>query len=290
MQTLTQIIEEGIEKERHGVDVLVTPECASRALAYNLKNRLVRKKWVAELIKRMKDGRFVDSHPHGIIFSDSRLIDGQHRLMAIIQAKKNVVMRVDTGRPDGVREFINDGPARQVYDRISLVENDTLNKRLIELLSAWSRIHLEVRGGGIPTATIKQAWDDIGPHALQVVQFTYPISSHRDTRGLMRSAVCAAVCAAMRHDAEFGIRFLKSYMLPDGEVQPARVLREWLIRTSGSSSGRHMAQRIDYQYAMMAIRAAFVGRTIKILKQTGELGVDDLVTERKKMLAKGDAT
>ena len=286
MQTLTQIIEEGIGIERHGVDVLVTPECASRALAYNFKNRLVRQRWVAELIKRIKDGRFVDSHPHGIIFSDSRLIDGQHRLMAIVQAKQNVVMRVDTGRLDGVREFINDGPARQVYDRISLVDNETLNKRLIELLSAWSRIHLSVRGGGIPTAIVKQAWDHIGPHALQVVQFTYPISSHRDTRGLMRSAVCAAVCSAMLHDAEFGMQFLKSYMLPDGELQPARVLREWLIRTSGPSSGRHMAQRVDYSYSMMAIRAAFVGRTIKIVKQTSELGVEDLVDERKKMLLK----
>lgn len=290
MKTLTQIIDEGIEKERHGIDVLVTPECASRALSYNVKNRLVRKKWVAELVKRINDGRFVDSHPHGIIFSDSRLIDGQHRLMAILQAKKSVVMRVDTGRLDRVREFINDGPARQVYDRISLVENETLNKRLIELLSAWSRIHLNIGSSSVSTAAVKQAWEDIGQYALRIVEFTYPIYGNRECRGLMRSSVCAAVCAAMRHDVDFGLRFLKSYMQPDGELQPARVLREWLIRTSSVSSGRHMAQRIDYSYAMMAIRAAFVGRTIKILKPTSELGVDDLITERKKILAKGDAT
>jgi hypothetical protein len=58
---------------------------------------------------------------------------------------------------------------------------------------------------------------------------------------------------------------------------------------SGQGSGRATAQKFDYGYAMMAIRAAFVGRTIKLLKFTSELGVDDLVAERKKMLTKGGA-
>lgn len=287
MQTLTQIIEEGIHVERHGVDVLVTPECASRALSYNVKNRLVRKNWVAELVKRIADGRFVDSHPHGIIFSVSRLIDGQHRLMAILQAKKNVVMRVDTGRLDAVREFINDGPARQVHDRIALVENESKNKRVIELLSAWCRIHTNVGARAVPTATVTQAWNEIGQQALKAVDFTYPIYSRRECRGLVRSAVCAAAVTAMRHDEDFGMRFLQSYMLPDGEIQPARVLREWLIRTASSGSGRAMSQRIDYSYAMMAIRAAFTGKTIKIVKPTSYIDVDDLLSERKKMLLKG---
>lgn len=287
MKTLTQIIEEGIDIQRHGVDVLVTPECASRALAYNLKNRLVRARWVTELAKRLIDGRFVDSHPHGIIFSRTRLLDGQHRLMAIIQAKKNAVMRIDTGREDEVREFINDGPARQVYDRITLMEQPTVNKRLIEVLSAWSRIHLNVGSGSVPTVAVRQAWEDIGHCAKQIVEITYPIYGSRECRGVMRASVAAAVCAAMKHDADFGIRFLKSYIVADGEIQPARVLREWLIRTASSSSGRHMAQRIDYSYAMMAIRAAFVGRTIKILRQTNEVGIEDLLADRQKMLSKG---
>ncbi len=289
MKTLTQIIDEGIEVKRDAIKVIVTPQCATRALSLNVNNRIISQAWADELSARQQDGRWDDDHPHGIVFSDSRLIDGQHRLLAVQKSGENVVMRVDTGVRDGLREFINDGPSRKACDRLTFNSDRTKNKRLVEILTAWCRIHYPGNvAKQVPTNAITRAWEEIGQYAESVVEQTYAAYASKVCRGTVRAPVMCAVCELMRHDMDLGLRFLDSVRFPDGPVQPARILREWLIRTTGTSFGRVSHQRQDYQHSIAAVRAAVEGREIKLIRTSAELLIGDLYARKAKTMQGGE--
>jgi hypothetical protein len=73
----------------------ITPEVAKIYLESNSQNqRSVRKAWVASLVKMIQAGEFQLTH-QGIAFdSNGTLIDGQHRLLAIVAAQKPVQIMV----------------------------------------------------------------------------------------------------------------------------------------------------------------------------------------------------
>lgn len=75
-------------------EVVVTPEMAKAWLEFNTHNRDIRESHVIGLAESIKRGEWMFFH-QGIAFGESgRLIDGQHRLLAIIKANRSVPMLV----------------------------------------------------------------------------------------------------------------------------------------------------------------------------------------------------
>lgn len=71
-------------------ELLITPEMAEKMLEYNICNRVMSKSSVNKYSELMKKGEWYLSH-QSIAFADTRdgtevLVDGQHRLAAVIQA------------------------------------------------------------------------------------------------------------------------------------------------------------------------------------------------------------
>ena len=78
----------------HSKTVVVTPEIATMWLERNVVNRPVSERHVGALAWDMKNGKWELTH-QGIAFNrDMLLIDGQHRLRAVVAAEVNVPMRV----------------------------------------------------------------------------------------------------------------------------------------------------------------------------------------------------
>ena len=77
--------------------ILVTPEMARRWLDSNTRsNRRPSAKTVDAYAREMAAGRWLVTH-QGIAFNQAgELVDGQHRLLAIIEADVNVLMMVTT--------------------------------------------------------------------------------------------------------------------------------------------------------------------------------------------------
>jgi hypothetical protein len=77
---------------------LVTPQWAADVLAdQNTHNRKLRKSWVDKLTRDINAGAFITTH-QGIAFDENgTLLDGQHRLAAIVQANRPVNMLVTEG-------------------------------------------------------------------------------------------------------------------------------------------------------------------------------------------------
>lgn len=94
----------------------ITPKQAEHYLGTNTANRPVRKWWVHHLSRIISEGRWRLTH-NGIAFNcDGTLLDGQHRLMAIVEAGKPVKMNVTVGLPRDSVFAIDQGVQRTITD------------------------------------------------------------------------------------------------------------------------------------------------------------------------------
>ena len=98
---------------------LVTPEMAALYLRANTKNRPVRKTNIAYFAKLLRKGEFLPTH-QGIAFSSSgRMLDGQHRCLAIIETDIGAWMLVTRGLEDEAFKAIDFGGVRRTYSDIT---------------------------------------------------------------------------------------------------------------------------------------------------------------------------
>lgn len=95
---------------------LITPEIAERYLAANQGNRNIRNSLVNKIARDIKNDLFVETH-QGIAFDeDGTLIDGQHRLLAVIKAQKPIVIDVARNVPRSSGVNIDTGASRGFSD------------------------------------------------------------------------------------------------------------------------------------------------------------------------------
>jgi hypothetical protein len=106
--------------ESFGQIMDVTPDMASRWLEGNTHNRRINQSHVNRLVAEMKAGRWRLTH-QGIAFSASgALLDGQHRLWAVVLSNTPVKMRVFFDEPTGNEGAIDGGLSRSDADRMTL--------------------------------------------------------------------------------------------------------------------------------------------------------------------------
>jgi len=107
--------------------VTVTPTLAAQWLRNNKLNRAMRKPTVEAYAGDMKTGEWMLTH-QGIAFNDQdELIDGQHRLQAVVNAGVDVVMLVVTklptkppGKKLSTMDAVDCGASRSLSDRLQL--------------------------------------------------------------------------------------------------------------------------------------------------------------------------
>lgn len=119
----------------------ITPEIAKEMLEHN-RNRRVRDKHVANLAKMMERGKWVLS-PDGISFDKAgNLINGQHRLMAVIKSGCTVMMVVTTGCDESAIGVIDQGKMRSKDDHMEMFAMDEMClKRTLCLTAVKQMLH-----------------------------------------------------------------------------------------------------------------------------------------------------
>lgn len=125
--------------------VFITPEMAKQMLSGNDGNRQKRRWWIEAMASAMNRGEWITTH-QGIAFTSSgRLLDGQHRLDAIISSGNGVWMLVTKGISDDAFKVIDNGIKRSMADLTSLP------KRLSE---ACRLIATVLYGGAVSTQQV----------------------------------------------------------------------------------------------------------------------------------------
>lgn len=113
----------------------ITPVIAEEYLKVNKKNRTVKTKAVEDYARRIQQGEFKTTH-QGIAFdTDGELIDGQHRLLAVIVSGKPARMMVSRGVPKDTISAVDRGVTRSVRDVLSIGYDSTKDNLTAKVLT-----------------------------------------------------------------------------------------------------------------------------------------------------------
>jgi hypothetical protein len=99
---------------------LITPDMAAELLRGGDHNRSLNQNWVTTLSRDMIAGRWKLT-PQGIVLDeDGKLLDGQHRLSAVVRAKVPAEFWVTEGAPFEMFRYLDGGRSRSMYDRLKI--------------------------------------------------------------------------------------------------------------------------------------------------------------------------
>lgn len=131
---------------------LVTPQLAEEMLTQNTNNRHISKKQVERMVYAMKNDQWKANGETIKISSQGKLIDGQHRLTAIIQANVACLMLVCDGISEEAIDTIDIGKRRTFGDWLNIngEENPTNLSAALHKLAAYEKYYASsfyVKGG-----------------------------------------------------------------------------------------------------------------------------------------------
>lgn len=108
---------------------LITPDVAKELLSKNIKNnRKATDNNVGRYAEMMRKGLWIDLHPQPIIVSnEGELLDGQHRLNAVILSGKTIKCYVFT-KDKSIMSTIDDGKKRTAGDACKIADIPNANQ------------------------------------------------------------------------------------------------------------------------------------------------------------------
>lgn len=124
--------------------ILVTPELAKEYLSHNTSNRVLNKRYIGKYVAEMEKGLWTLSND-AIIFSENgRLLNGQHRLTAVIQSGVTCEFLVGFGFPESTFNVLDSGKARSAGDVLKCfdIKNATAMASIIKKYLALV-VHIE---------------------------------------------------------------------------------------------------------------------------------------------------
>jgi hypothetical protein len=267
----------------------VTPEMAAKWLhpKINRDNRVVRDNHVEYLAQEILAGKWQVTH-QGIAFGkDGRLIDGQHRLNAIVRAGKAVQCMVSTGLEDEAYKVVDCGAARVVADRIHLVNNTNQNHVICSAITAYLRATLRRSMGRTAVSEVEdefltraESWQWVGAELSSVAS------------KMRLAAVLASFAVYHFVKPEKAAEFLSGYLSGSNldELSPVLRLRNKALGVEGVKT------ELTYWYAQSCMRAHLAGKSTKHIIATisedmlGQENSSRVFATRSRASIKGQAT
>lgn len=235
----------------------ISPETARKYLGKNTENRPIRQSWVEALAGMMQRGEWKLLH-QGIAFDDTgRLVDGQHRLLAILSSGVTVKMTVTRDLEPESYRYIDGGAKRSISDRLKLLNDPNINTIAIAIVRAY----IAHGALGDKTSISVQMIED---HFLEGADAFTSVASAFSQRiiGVTRADIGAAIASYIQVHFPEGQQFLTGYLTSHGheEGSPMLALRDGAIMRRI----RHGADA--YWKGCAATRAHFEGRRVASLQ------------------------
>lgn len=223
--------------EPNASTVTITPEDAAKLLDSNTKNRDASQMRVNRLAEDIKNEEWQFNGEAIKVSVDGTLLDGQHRLRAVVQAQKPIVTLFITGLPNESQETMDTGMARNLNDVLKL-RGEPYSAALSSLVRALWAFGIT----GVPCAPAGAA------HSPTTKQSLALLDRHPDLRywakwcqnlpnsRWLHQSVCGTAGYVFSHQENvsegapenFFEKIIKGVEL--GENDPQYVLREKLVR------------------------------------------------------------
>lgn len=129
----------------------ITPNKAAILLKKNPKNRDIDGAHVTYLAKQMTDGEWQDNGETIVISVTDNLLNGQHRLMAVIESGVTLMFWVMRGAADEVIHSIDTGKTRSLKDVFKLESHDYVTRKsaFTKALYYWKCQKIHTQNGSI---------------------------------------------------------------------------------------------------------------------------------------------
>lgn len=234
---------------------MITPELAKIYLGENKGNRNIRKSSVAQYVKDMLDGNWRSTH-QGIAFnSDGVLIDGQHRLHAIIESNVSVEMVVARGLE------MEDGAAIDIGAIRS--EANIAHYLNIELTCEHTACARAMKMFQFDRSTSRRQVVDVVREHIGAIEFAIASAKGPKTQNAVFRGVVARALSSRPSDKERIERFVE-IASGDGGALPgeegAHVLRKWLANEDVSKLLHSASNRKALYHKIENALKAFLDR------------------------------
>ena len=213
--------------------IAITPELAAYWLEKNhCDNRKLRKDLVSEYAKDMECGRWILTH-QGIAFDrEGRLIDGQHRLAAVVKSGAVVQMAVTWNIPKDAFLFLDCGLRRRDSDRNAIAGYSTIYSNTTVI--AYAKMALKKFSGGT-VVPLSEANEFIKRH-----EKTYLLLQNFNKTGSDAPFLLACLSAVEQGEsAELvnNARRIVAYGIPDDAERdkPLFLYRNWRLMSRSHS-------------------------------------------------------
>jgi hypothetical protein len=172
--------------------ITVTPAMAEEWLKQNTHNRNVRKRAVADYARDMKAGQWRLNGEAIKFAADGTLLDGQHRLLAVVEASIPVTLMVVTGLATETQETMDAGRKRTAADAFSLrgEANASTLASVLKRVWMWDQGDLRFAGNYTPTTAECAALLEERPEIYRSVEIALRV--HSAFRYLPQSVVGTA--------------------------------------------------------------------------------------------------
>lgn len=209
--------------------IQITPEMASRWLKANFRNRPVSDDVVAAYARDMAANRWQPTH-QGIAFNDQdQLIDGQHRLLAVIKSKKTVRMMVTFGLRSQIEgsemttmDCVDRGRTRSVAHQLKIQHGLKAGSKIAQIAAVIA--HLCV-GERIRRLSVGQTLDIYRAYQPAV---DFVIAKRSKEPGLKSAGVLGAFAFFIGQMSDGTVQFM-SLNAGDNLQGPLLKLREFLV-------------------------------------------------------------
>lgn len=246
-------------------ETIVTPQLAAEWLKQNTMNRPLRTVVVQNYMADMVSGKWQANGETIKISADGKVLDGQHRLHAIIRAGVPIKMLVVGGLPNDSFKTIDTGMRRSAAQIVGLQGKQ--NATIQASIGRWLVLIAEKTGetgsrGSVTTAEILESLDR---HPLSHGIAT--MMAEKGIRGLLPSAAGAAfVMAAEKYGQDVVENFLREFKEGQGlkKGDPSYELRERMIQNS--SRVAKLTTPAIVGITIKAIRAYALNKTVGLLR------------------------
>lgn len=242
---------------------LVTPQIAKEWLDLNGSNRNIRDRLVAAYTRDMLSGRWqMAGEP--VKFSNSvppRLLDGQHRLHAVVKSGMDVLLPIVRGLSDDTQQVMDSGAGRTAADALRMRGEANYSN-----LAATTRLAIAYEGGRLNTQPEKATHTEIAEFIVINPDLRYAIElavSWRNGIDMPMSILGLVIWRLYRIDREACLTFFTQLAEHTG-FEPRSPILALHNRLAEVRRNRRLLGRADY--LSLVFRAWNYWRTGKAVK------------------------
>jgi hypothetical protein len=247
---------------------LVTPDYATFLLTTNKVNRKLQETHVKFLAKQILDGNFEQTGDTIKISDTGRLMDGQHRLNAIVVSNMSVPINFCEGLKDSVFDVLDTGKVRSSADILSIqgyknpIETASVVRYMLFLTTGFQAKHYKVSNKDILQYVQEH------PEVSETIELL--ATENRKFRMIPLSAIASLYIIFSKLNVEECEKFFDKYYtgLDLTNDSPIYILRDMLIRDTVAKKKYTIEQKMEFM--ILAWNAFRQNKSLKSLRKNSE--------------------